>query len=44
MIAIDLNKQQTLDTDPKSIQQLNFISRLKEYNRNTMFLIIEKMK
>ena len=24
MIAIDLNKQQALDADPKSIQQINF--------------------
>ena len=29
MIAMDLGKQQTLDADPKSIQQINFIGNLE---------------
>ena len=28
MIAIDLNNQQALDTDPKAIQQINFTGNL----------------
>ena len=28
MIAIDLSKQQALDADPKSIQQINFTTNL----------------
>ena len=28
MIAIDLNKQQALDADPKAIQQINFTANL----------------
>ena len=28
MIAIDLSKQQTLDADPRAIQQINFIANL----------------
>ena len=28
MIAIDLSKQQALDDDPKSIQQINFLRNL----------------
>ena len=30
MIAIDLNKQQALDTDPKVIQQINFVRNLSD--------------
>ena len=30
MIAIDLNKQQPLDTDPKAIQQINFTGDLNQ--------------
>ena len=28
MIAIDLRKQQALDTDPKAMQQINFTGNL----------------
>ena len=46
MIAIDLSKRQTLDTDPKAIQQINFTGNLaREGNANTtMFFIIEETK
>ena len=46
MIVIDLSKQQTLDTDPKAIQQINFTGNLiREGNANTtMFFIIEETK
>ena len=44
MIAIDLSKQQTLDADPKAIQQINFT---ENFARNpvlntAMFFIIEE--
>ena len=30
MIAVDLSKQQALDTDPKAIQQINFTGNLEQ--------------
>ena len=44
MIAIDLSKQQVLDSYPKAIQQINFTGNLNTGgNKNiTMFLIIEE--
>ena len=42
MIAIDLSKQQPLDSDPKAIQQINFTGNLE--NQSTIFFIIEKAK
>ena len=44
MIAIDLNKQQALDADPKAIQQLRFIANLNQAGNTTMFFIIEEAK
>ena len=35
MIAIDLSKQQALDADPKTIQQINFPGNLE--NQSTIF-------
>ena len=44
MIAVDLSKQQALDTDPKTIQQINFTSNL-ERDKNTRFdFIFEEAK
>ena len=44
MIAVDLSKQQALDTDPKTIQQINFTSNL-ERDENTRFdFILEEAK
>ena len=42
MIAIDLNKQQSLDADPKAIKQINFTGNLAE--EATIFFIIEEAK
>ena len=42
MIAIDLNKQQSLDADPKAIQQINFTGNLAQ--EATIFSIIEEAK
>ena len=44
MIAIDLSKQQALDTDPRAIQKINFAENLDKNNGATMFFIIEEAK
>ena len=44
MIAIDLSKQQVLDADPRTIQQINFTANLERTENTTMFFIIEQVK
>ena len=44
MIATDLSKLQTLDADPRSIQQINFTANLDRARNTTMFFIIEEAK
>ena len=44
IIATDLSKQQALDTDPRAIQQINFIANLDRTGNTTMFFIIEEAK
>ena len=44
MIAINLSKQQDLDTDPRAIQQINFTANLDRTGNTTMFFIIEEAK
>ena len=45
MIAIDLSKQQTLDVDPKTIQQINFTENLNHKdNQCRMVFIVEEAK
>ena len=44
MIAIDLSKQQALDSDPRVIQQINFTANLDKNGNTTMFFIIEEAK
>ena len=44
MIAIDLNKQEALDADPRAIQQINFTANLDRAGNTTMFFIIEEAK
>ena len=46
MIAIDLNKQQALDADPKAIQQIKYTGNLAQQNNahTTMFFITEEAK
>ena len=41
-IAIDLNKQQKLDADPKTMQQINFTRNLNGAEGSKMFFIIEE--
>ena len=42
MIAIDLRKQQPLDTDPRAIQQINFAANSERPGNTIMFFIIEE--
>ena len=44
MIAIDWSKEQALDTDPRAIQQINFIANLNIAGNTTMFFITEEAK
>ena len=44
LIAIDLSKQQELDADPRTIQQISFTANLDRDGNTTMFFIIEKAK
>ena len=44
MIAIDLNKQQALNGDPRAIQQINFTANLDQAGNTKMFFIIEEAK
>ena len=44
MIAIDLSKQQALDTDRKAIQQIDFTGNLNRDRDTTMFFIVEETK
>ena len=42
MIAIDLSKQQALDADPRSIQQINFTANLESAGKTGTFFLIEE--
>ena len=44
LIAVDLSKQQKLDADPKTIQQINLTRNLDEAGILTMFFVIEEAK
>ena len=44
MIAIDLSKEQALDSDPRAIQQINFTANLDRAGNTTMFFITEEAK
>ena len=44
MIAVDLSKQQDLDTDPKAIQQINFTRNLDRAGDTRIYFIIEEAK
>ena len=44
LIAIDLSKLQTLDSDPRAIQQINFRVNLDRAVNTTMFFITEEAK
>ena len=44
MIAIDLSKQQTLDADPRAIQQINFTANLDRDRNSRFYFILEEVK
>ena len=44
MIAIDLNKQQALDADPRAIQQINFTANLERAGNTRIHFILEEVK
>ena len=44
MTAIDSNKQQIIDVDPRAIQKINFAISLDTAANITMFFIIEQAK
>ena len=44
MIALDLSKQQTLDADPRAIQQINFTANLDRAGNTRVYFILEEAK
>ena len=44
MIAVDLNKQQALDADPRAIQQINFTENLDRAGNTRVYFILEEAK
>ena len=44
MIAVDLSKQQALDTDPRAIEQINFTANLDRPDNTRIYLILEEAK
>ena len=44
IIAIDLSKQQALDGDPKTIQQINFTTNLGTWGKTRIHFILEEAK
>ena len=44
MIAINLSKQQSLDADPKAIQQTNFRANLDRAGNTIFYLVLEEAK
>ena len=44
MFAIYLSKQQSLDRNPREIQQITFTANLDRAGNTTMFYIIEEAK
>ena len=44
IIAVDLSKQQALDTDPRAIQQINFTANLDRAGNTRVYFILEEVK
>ena len=44
MIAVDLSKQQALDADPRTIQQINFTANLDRAGNTRVYFILEEAK
>ena len=44
MVAVDLNKQQALDVDPRANQQINFTANLDRAGNARIYFILEEAK
>ena len=44
MIAIELSKQQALDADPRTTQQINFTANLDRARNTRTYFILEEAK
>ena len=44
MVVIDLSKQQALDADPRTIQQINFTANLDRAGNTRIKFILEEAK
>ena len=44
MIAIDLSKQQVLDVDARTIQQINFTANLDRAGNTRIYFILEEAR
>ena len=44
MIAIDLSKEQAVDDDPRTIQQINFTANLERLLYTRIYFILEETK
>ena len=44
MIAVDLNKQQALDADPRANQKINFTANLDRPGNTIIYFILEEAK
>ena len=44
MIEVDLSKQKELDSDPKTIREINFTGNLDKAEGSAMFFIIEEAR
>ena len=44
MIAVDLSKEQALDAEPKSIQQINSTANLNRAGNTRIYFILEEAK
>ena len=44
LIAINLNRQQMLDSNPRAIQQVNFTANLDGANNKRIYFILEEAK
>ena len=44
MIAVDLSKQQALDADPRTIQQINFTANLDRAGNTRVYFIVKEAK
>ena len=44
MIAVDLSKQQILDSDPRAVEQINFTANLHRAGNTRIYFILEEAK